>query len=62
MIVDEEAIVSAQQTPLDAIIAGVHPMAKCLPIKVVGYGVTARCPRMEKRPFITVGRPRMQVI
>ena len=35
-------MVSAQQTLFDAIIAGVHPMAKCIPIEVVGHGATAR--------------------
>jgi len=54
--------VSAQQTLLDAIIAGVYPMADNIPIKVVGYGATPRYPRMERRRFITVGRPRMRVI
>lgn len=61
-MVDREAIVSAQQTQLDAIIARVYPMAKCIPIEVVGHGATPRYPRMEGRRFITVGKPRMRVI
>jgi len=39
-----------------------HPMAKCLPIKISGYGTTPRYPRMETFVFITVGGPRMQAI
>lgn len=61
-MVDGEAIVSAQQTVLDAIITGVHFLAKCIPIEVVGHGAIARYPRMERRRFITVGKPRMRVI
>lgn len=57
-----DSVSTAKQTLLNAIIAGAHPMAKCIPIEVVGYGATAKYPRMERRRFITVDRPRMRVI
>ena len=60
---DAEAKMSAQQASLDAIIAGdVQPIAKCVLIEVVGYGITARHPRIKMKAFITVGGPRMQII